>query len=354
MRRLTRESEEGGAVALFTALCMMMLAAFAAFAVNSGLLYDERRQLQNGADAAAFAIAFDCARGTAVKCTHAYASSVSGPMYADSNARDGDATVQAVEPTALAPDSGVVTVETRSREGAQDGITLFIGNVLGQSDPAQVGAAATARWGGAGTGTGLPVAIPLHRWEAVAAWQKATYPLLTNAQGLFPEDGPFPLLPAPETVFTLGGADYPPGSFGWIDHPQNVEPYCQVSLDVDTPAVGTGSAFGCNHPDASGRPQEAAAFLDYAQSRTHPLPVFDSHNGQSGNNARYDIYSWAAIRLTGYAFTGAHAWPSHSLCPASGPGPGNDCIRGWLSAFDPTAGPIGGPDTGMTRVQLVQ
>ncbi|MEX0658939.1 MAG: pilus assembly protein TadG-related protein [Egibacteraceae bacterium] len=341
MRRL---SEEGGAVALFTALCMMMLAAFAAFAVNSGLVYDERRQLQNGADAAAFAIAFDCARGTAVKCTHTYATTVSGPAYADSNARDGDATIQAVEPAGLAPDSGEVTVETLSREGAQDAVTLFMGNVLGRST-AQVRATATARWGGAGTGTGLPLAIPLHRWEAVAAWQKAAYPLLTNAQGLFPEDGPFPLLPAPQTVFSLGGVpDYPPGSFGWIDHPQNVHPYCQVSLDVDDFAVGTGSAFGCNHPDASGTSQERAAFLDYAQSRTHPLPVFDSHD-QTGGNARYDIYSWAGIRLTGYRFTGAYTWGS--------PCPSGNCIRGWLSAFDPSAGPIGGPDTGLKRVQLV-
>lgn len=298
---------------------------------------------------AAFAVAFDCARGSAVHCTNTYASTVSGRLYADSNARDGQTTVEAVEPAGLSPASGEVTVRTLSREGTQDAVTLFMGNVLGQST-AQVRAAATARWGGTGTATGLPLAIPKHRWEAVAAWQKATYPLLTNAQGLFPEDGPFPPLPAPQTVFTLGGApDYPSGSFGWIDHPQNVHPYCQVSLTVDTPAVGNGSAFSCDHPDASGTGQESAAFRDYALSRTHPIPVFGSHNNLTGSNARYHIYSWAAIRVTGYRFTGSYTWPSATAVCGSG-----NCIRGWLSTFAPRVGTPGGPSTGIQTVQLVR
>lgn len=349
---MRRMSGETGVVAPLVAIFALVVTTFASFAVNSGLLYDERRQLQNGADAAAYAVAFDCARaaGTpapAPMCNHTHASTVSGPLYANSNARDGEAAVQQVEPPNLSPASGEVTVRTLSREGGQNAVTLLMGNILGQTQ-APVRAAATARWGGAGAGTGLPLTIPLHRWQAATAWQRANWPALTNSQGLFPRNGPFPSSPAQASTFPLGGApDYPPGSWGWLAHPLGVHPYCRVSLPVNTFAAGTGADFGCDHPDVQGS-GENAKFIEYVENVTHPFPLFDSHNGGTGSNAAYRVYSWAAIRLTGYRFPGKD-WGS--LNCLSG---GEKCIHGWLTTFPPQVGPIGGPNTGIQNVQLTR
>ena len=60
MQRLRKD--ERGAVAIIIALLMVVLIGFAALAVDISAMWAEKRQLQNGADAAALAIAQDCAK----------------------------------------------------------------------------------------------------------------------------------------------------------------------------------------------------------------------------------------------------------------------------------------------------
>ena len=56
MTRLTRRlSSDRGAVLIQTAIAMIALMAFSAFAVDYGVLWSARRQAQNAADAAAMA-----------------------------------------------------------------------------------------------------------------------------------------------------------------------------------------------------------------------------------------------------------------------------------------------------------
>ena len=63
MRRLihSKDGADSGAVAVVVAVAMLALLGAAALAVDVGSLYSERAQLQNGADAAAIAIAQACA-----------------------------------------------------------------------------------------------------------------------------------------------------------------------------------------------------------------------------------------------------------------------------------------------------
>jgi Flp pilus assembly protein TadG len=64
MRRLTlraRMGEERGAVGVMVALLLGPLLGFAAIAVDLSAVYSERAQLRNGTDAAALAVATDCA-----------------------------------------------------------------------------------------------------------------------------------------------------------------------------------------------------------------------------------------------------------------------------------------------------
>ena len=62
--RVTRRlGDERGAAAVVLSLLMVPMLGFAAIAVDVGALYAERARLQIAADAAAFAVAQDCARG---------------------------------------------------------------------------------------------------------------------------------------------------------------------------------------------------------------------------------------------------------------------------------------------------
>ena len=64
MRSLTRhDDDERGAVLVWVALMLTVLIGVGALVIDAGALYTEKRQLQNGADAAALAVAADCANG---------------------------------------------------------------------------------------------------------------------------------------------------------------------------------------------------------------------------------------------------------------------------------------------------
>src|SRR3954447_8949498 len=61
MQRLMKD--ERGAVAIIVALIMVGLLGFTALAVDVAAAWSEKKQLQNGADAGALAIAQACAKG---------------------------------------------------------------------------------------------------------------------------------------------------------------------------------------------------------------------------------------------------------------------------------------------------
>ena len=87
-RRLAPLGDDAGATIVFVAVILVALLALTAFAVDFGRMWEERRQLQNGADAAALAIAEDCARGL---CDGSYDEYATAEIYVDANARDGAA-----------------------------------------------------------------------------------------------------------------------------------------------------------------------------------------------------------------------------------------------------------------------
>src|SRR5688572_17162621 len=55
-----RFGNEDGAVLVFVALILVVVIGFGAIAVDAGALYQEHRELQNAADAAALAVAQSC------------------------------------------------------------------------------------------------------------------------------------------------------------------------------------------------------------------------------------------------------------------------------------------------------
>ena len=104
------EKSDRGAVAVTVALLLVVLLGFGALAIDTGMLYAQKAQLQNGADAGALAIAQDCAkRGTAACKPTAAATAVE---YAQNNANSGLA--DAAEPAF--PAAGTVTVTTSAKD----------------------------------------------------------------------------------------------------------------------------------------------------------------------------------------------------------------------------------------------
>jgi hypothetical protein len=275
-----RRRAERGATATLVAVVLAggVLLGAGALALDVGNMMFERRQLQNGADAAAFKLAEICDEDVA-QCSDTLASTQSALVSAMSaNAADAAA---ALNPRTFAPngmcgrvagsslpacpsDSGdadvtdltvcpplpgwlkdntdIDYVETYSLTETSDGSNV-LDNILATGPGTAVSACARVAWGAGGIGL-LPLTFGQCEWA--------------RAVGVtIGSDGEFigtPSFPTPEialgtnydakdaTCANFNGHDYE-GGFGWLDHPTGV---CEVSPDADSwvagwPGNGTGN-----------------------------------------------------------------------------------------------------------------
>ncbi|HET9648415.1 MAG TPA: pilus assembly protein TadG-related protein, partial [Microlunatus sp.] len=83
---MQRLREERGAIAVIVAILMVALIGFVAIAVDVAAMWSEKRQLQNGADAGALAIAQACAKNACGS------PSATAQSFATLNKNDGSAT----------------------------------------------------------------------------------------------------------------------------------------------------------------------------------------------------------------------------------------------------------------------
>ena len=152
-----------GAVAIIVAIGLVGLIGFAAYVIDVGAMFDERRDLQNGADAAALALAHDCATnggcsGVATGAQVALADSVAG-----SNGNDGEALVEAGD-ISFGSNWVQVTARTWDDSDGNGEIDLALAPVLGQDSKA-VEARARAQWViPGGTLTTIPITFSSCEW----------------------------------------------------------------------------------------------------------------------------------------------------------------------------------------------
>lgn len=142
MRRLI--ADDRGAVAVLVAVVLTALLGASALAIDMGAMYVERRELQNGADAAALAIAEDCANGICDETTR----ETTAKTYVDANARDGKA-----HPESFVADTTArrITVVNRTLTlDDADGLAPMFARIFGLEKLPPVRARATAGWWGAG------------------------------------------------------------------------------------------------------------------------------------------------------------------------------------------------------------
>ncbi len=321
MQRLTRRARarlrgERGAVSVLVALLMVPLIGFAAIAVDVAALYSERVQLQNGADAAALAIAQDCARGA---CGNPAATA------ATMTAANHDAQGSTLGTPTVTMGAGQVSVTNR---GTQD---HWFAPVLG-IDSSGVSAAARVAWGAPVSGTAvLPVIFNRCEFTAMTG---GGVPSGTILRTLY-----FSKTAATNCV-KPPSANFVPGGFAYVEPDPGT---CRATSAINREL----------HSDTGNSVPSSCSTVDITANlgRDVLLPLFDDYRG-TGNNAYYTVYGYAAFRITGYRLGGQF---DTSPAPCSG---NERCLTGYFTRFVDlsdtfTYGPTA-PDLGARVVDLIR
>ena len=316
----------------------MMLIGFAAFAVDVGALYQEKRELQNGADAASIAGAQDCA--TAVPCPSGALDSTVD-QYANANANDGASAADVISVTGGVAE-GSLTVETTTIDGnnGQPFLTHWFAWAFGEdSSTSEVVAQATATWTRIGGAETVPLTMSqceFNRFTTDGTVYESEF-LPGNQKIVEFHDGN-----AVEPCHSSSsGADIP-GGFGWLTTDGSS---CEAQVTADQWASedpGSSASTGCD-------PTVIRALL----GSTILIPIFDNVTGL-GANGQYHIYGFAAFQLTSYRLGGSPDWngalPSYAAC-----GSGDvRCVGGHFTQFVDTDGYAdpSSPYLGVVTVQL--
>ncbi|MCU6481520.1 pilus assembly protein TadG-related protein [Arthrobacter sp. A2-55] len=296
-----------------------MLLGFAAISVDVGMMYAEKAQLQNGADSAALAIAYDCAKSTtSAGCA---APTPVATAMANANANDHMANTNGVN---IDFTKRTVTVNVSSKSTANpNAIQLAFANVFGISS-ANVPATATAIWPATDTLSTIPWTIGNCEFMAsLTAAQKSSFAATGNFT-VDPAKTPI-YLRSDQTASYPGcdsGAGYAAGGFGWIQ-PQASE--C-MSIPTSPPYivdgwVGNASQKVLTWPSCSG-------LLDSLLNKDAYIPIF-STSTSSGINATYTLTGFAIFHVTGWHFQP----PNHDgVNPPACLPTGNNC-RGFFGYF---------------------
>lgn len=318
-----RLRSERGASAVLVGILLVPLLGFLAIAIDVGALYVERAQLQNGADAAALAIARDCA-------DDGVCDNPSGLVDDFTNANANDGAANALAPVIDLAARTVTVTDSTLTDSGEDAIQHFFASFIG-TDSTTVGASATAEWGPPGDG---PAVLPL----ALSYCEFLLFGALNNDEKItirYDENHPC----------TKDGNDIP-GGFGWLDQ---IAGACEVYVDVD--AAEVPSRPGNSQPD------DCEATLNSLEGETILIPIFDSSTG-TGANGVFHIHAFASFTVTGWKFSGGGAMPFVNVDPeapcASCHGNNARFIQGYFeewvsvdSAFEP-----GGEDSNAKIVRL--
>ena len=335
--RWQRANGDRGAVGVLVAILLGtgVLLGMAAMAVDVGQLYSERAQLQNGADAAALAVATTCSAGT---CAPGLSR-----QYADANAADGTAAVDLVCGTGMGgcpastgkitdcpppPASGTNYVDVHTSTLTARGSTLvppvFARALLGNGHyrGTTVGACAQAEWGASSA------ALTTSFTVSGCDWAQAT----RNGTSYGPPPGGGSPAQSDDVVLTLGasagtgcGADPEstdgPGTFGWTSGSGGG---CSAEIQDSSSFRGSNSST----------PGSCQQVLAAAQSGHSVLivPVYSrcSHSGRGGTGpSTYTLKGFAAFVVTGYTLPTSSAtdWLNRANTCAQG----QTCIDGYFT-----------------------
>jgi Flp pilus assembly protein TadG len=355
---LLRRDDRGVVGVLVGLLIGTVLLGLGALVIDVGQLYQERAQLQSGADAAANAVAKSCVLGT---CTNASATSTA-LIYADDNAKDGTAAVPLVcgsgalgtcpsttgtmTDCPAAPASGTNYVDVHTATATSGGGTVvapvFARALLGNGNytGTQVLACAQASWGGPTAANTIAFTISACDWDAATvlgtvfappppAVPSASYDRVLKVHGSGSATG----------CSTEPSGSDGPGNFGWTNDPTST---CSLSI--------SGGTFGGNPGASASNACKAALAAAYASRSIVYLALYTKITG-TGANSVYTLKGFAAFVVTGYKLPGASA--SDWLNPANNCSGSNKCINGYFtSGIIPGGSSPGGAYLGAAVVRI--
>lgn len=293
MRRLSRNTRSGcrhgerGAISVIVAILLVTLLGFVAIAVDVGVIYSERAQLQNGADASAIALAQKCARNT----TDPFCSKTStlAGSLANQNALDGMTNVNNIQ---LDTTARTVSVTTAAKQNGapENSVSLFFAGALGIPSK-QVGAKASAVWGSPKAGrTAFPLAFSICQVKGN----------VDGALQLLQDHGKNA---NPDCNYGPSGAAVD-GGFGWL-----VQDSGQCGGTIDLAVSEGGSDPGNNAPgNCSDTLTKWSNDILAGRKVIVLLPVFNKVTG-TGSGAIYGLISFAAFDVTGWKFSGESSLP---------------------------------------------
>jgi len=357
--QLRLRRDERGAIGIIVAILVGggVLTGMGAFVIDVGQVFQERDQLQNGADAGAMGVAKSCALGdctpaVATQLADANAGSLTGgtagvPLVCGSGSLGScPAPTGAITDCPAAPLGGANYVDVHTATLTAGGSTLlppvFARTLLGNSSyqGTNVQACTQAEWGPPAATTTDALTISACEWDQDTQ-EGADFAPAPPYTGVLPapsfdqqltanpgNDGPCATEPAP--------ADSA-GTFGWANDATG-----NCSLPVAAPSFsGSGAMSGA-----------CELVLQNAQQSEVPIPVpvYLSYNG--GTNT-YNLVGFADFVVTGYylpGFAPAADWlnPANT-CPV---GP-NYCVDGYfVQGLVKTPASIGGPNLGLSVIDL--
>ncbi|MFF1831712.1 pilus assembly protein TadG-related protein [Paenarthrobacter sp. NPDC058040] len=280
-------NDERGAVAVFVALILVVLLGFAALAVDAGMLYSERAQVQNGSDAAALAVAQKCAVSTSdPNCS---ATSQIAKDLANKNSIDGQGNISAVN-LDLTNRKVTVTAGSQQAGGSPNSVSLVFARALGINS-ADVLTSSTVQWGSPLTGT---TPFPLTFSICQVQGQVGGSPQLLQAHGSGAN---------PSCNYGPSGAAVE-GGFGWtVQNPGSCGGYIDLSVNEGGSAPGNSVPNNC-----ASTLQKWAASINAGQDVIVLLPIFNAVTG-TGSGAIYHLVSFAAFKVSGWKFSGNSSLP---------------------------------------------
>ncbi|MEO7587484.1 MAG: pilus assembly protein TadG-related protein [Arachnia sp.] len=275
MRRL-RHTDERGATAVVVALLLVVLVGFTSLAVDVGAVRWDQKQLQNGADAAALAIANDCAKGP---CGNENATAAT--LAGGNTPGTGADSVKVTHPTTTS-----VRVDlTTTREH-------WFAPVLGFTSTT-IPAAAEVRWGAPKKMMVLPITVSqCSLKKALLDDPTGLVHLVTKGKGGDPLPGDKACgSPSPHIV---------PGQFQWLASTKG----CRVVAETGKRLQGDP---GNSEPSDCSESQlnawmQATEVLVPLYTSIHPDATSPALGG-TGKNTWYNITGFAAIRATSYCLT---------------------------------------------------
>ncbi|BCW72288.1 TadE/TadG family type IV pilus assembly protein [Arthrobacter sp. NicSoilB8] len=297
MRGLGRRgTRERGAISVIVAIVMVCLLGFAALAVDVGVLYAERAQLQNSSDAVALMVAQKCAKSVSdPECSATWPRPTDlAAKLANGNAADGMTNIKSI---ALDKTKGTVSVGSGAKETGSpaNSISLFFARALGITS-AEVGATSRAQWGAPSKGT---VIVPL----AIAECKFSPDPTFVQV-----------------LTMDVNGCGGIPGGFGWIT--DGKDSLCSVTISAGAssdPGIWFSSDTGAPRPSVC-----SSADISVLKDQTVLLPLYAVATG-TGSGGKYYVKGFAAFHVTGYHFA-SDSW-------SSGGNIANKSIRGYFVKF---------------------